>query len=202
MEKGKKERRRVSLERPFSGDYINYRENFLLKGVVAGFDRVPTLLPIFLFCFCFCFCFCYVLFCFILFIYIFLGRMRRWCSRMPSTSLTAVVAHNAVCSCSLILPSTSLVWPSLPFPSLPLPALSSLFSLQMIAIERNKDKEEKIKKPWIYVVKRRLLLTALQGLEFSKFCDNFIMLKVFITARGEERRGEGRGVRGENMLIF
>ena len=27
----KKERRRLSLSRPFTGDYMNYRENFLLK---------------------------------------------------------------------------------------------------------------------------------------------------------------------------
>ncbi|KAL8827578.1 MAG: hypothetical protein Q9191_003102, partial [Dirinaria sp. TL-2023a] len=32
------------------------------------------------------------------------------------------------------------------------------------ATERNKDKEEKIKKPWLYVVKRRLLLNNLQAL--------------------------------------
>jgi len=31
---GKKERRRLSLERPFKGDHINYRENFALKAIV------------------------------------------------------------------------------------------------------------------------------------------------------------------------
>ncbi|PRP79992.1 hypothetical protein PROFUN_12279 [Planoprotostelium fungivorum] len=31
---GKKERRRLSLERPFKGDYINYRENFPLKAMI------------------------------------------------------------------------------------------------------------------------------------------------------------------------
>lgn len=40
QEKGKKERRRLSLERPFSGDYMNYRENFLLKGIIATYDKV------------------------------------------------------------------------------------------------------------------------------------------------------------------
>jgi hypothetical protein len=32
--RGKKERRRLSLDRPFKGDYINYRENFPLKAVI------------------------------------------------------------------------------------------------------------------------------------------------------------------------
>jgi len=31
---GKKERRRLSLERPFKGDYISYRENFPLKAII------------------------------------------------------------------------------------------------------------------------------------------------------------------------
>ena len=31
--RGKKDRRRLSLERPFTGDYISYRENFQLKGI-------------------------------------------------------------------------------------------------------------------------------------------------------------------------
>jgi myosin I len=33
---GKKDRRRLSFERPFSGDYIGYRDNFPLKGVVEA----------------------------------------------------------------------------------------------------------------------------------------------------------------------
>jgi len=40
---GKKERRRLSLERKFTGDYINYRENFALKKVVereGGRDKI------------------------------------------------------------------------------------------------------------------------------------------------------------------
>ncbi len=38
--RGKKERRRFTLERPFSGDYINYRDNFQLKAVVANYNKV------------------------------------------------------------------------------------------------------------------------------------------------------------------
>lgn len=33
--RGKKDRRRNSLERAYNGDYINYRENFALKGIVG-----------------------------------------------------------------------------------------------------------------------------------------------------------------------
>jgi myosin-1 len=39
---GKKERRRLSLERPFKGDYIGYRENFPLKAMVEKYGMVVT----------------------------------------------------------------------------------------------------------------------------------------------------------------
>lgn len=36
---GKKERRRLSFERPYTSDYINYRENYELKRIVEGFGK-------------------------------------------------------------------------------------------------------------------------------------------------------------------
>eukprot|EP00026_Physarum_polycephalum_P002600 Phypoly_transcript_02607.p1 GENE.Phypoly_transcript_02607~~Phypoly_transcript_02607.p1 ORF type:complete len:872 (+),score=218.83 Phypoly_transcript_02607:31-2616(+) len=118
MEKGKKERRRVSLERPFSGDYMNYRENFLLKGVVASYDKNEKV--------------------------VFAHAINKFDRRGRTQRRVLLLTDTAI---------------------------------YIVAIERNKDKEEKLKKPWIYVVKRRLLLTNLHGLEFSKFADNFMMLK-------------------------
>jgi len=34
---GKKERRRMSLERPYKGDYLNLRDNLTLKGIVEKY---------------------------------------------------------------------------------------------------------------------------------------------------------------------
>ncbi len=36
---GRKERRRLSVERPYKGDYIGFRENFPLKAVVERYGR-------------------------------------------------------------------------------------------------------------------------------------------------------------------
>lgn len=36
---GKKERRRLSFERPYTGDYINYRENYELKKIVEDYGK-------------------------------------------------------------------------------------------------------------------------------------------------------------------
>mgnify|MGYP002480327100 CR=1 FL=1 len=45
--RGKKDRRRLSLERPYNGDYINYKENFQLKSI-AGRDGNFLALPMYL----------------------------------------------------------------------------------------------------------------------------------------------------------
>jgi len=64
-----------------------------------------------------------------------------------------VVDRNAVYSCSLRPPSTLLLW------------------------RRIKARMNSKKTPWIYVLKRRLLLSNISSLEMSKLSDNFVLLK-------------------------
>jgi myosin-1 len=118
MKQGNKERRRISLERSFSGDYVNYRENFELKAVVASYDKNEK-----------------VSFSHAINKYDRRGRPQR----------------------RILLLSEAAIY--------------------IVAVEKNKNKEEFKKKPWIYALKRRLLLSNISGLEMSKLSDNFVLLK-------------------------
>jgi len=116
--RGNKERRRLSIDRPFGGDYVNYRENFGLKAVVASHDKNEK----------------------VHFSHVVNKYDRRFRAQRRVLLLTDAAVY-------------------------------------VVAVEKNKDKDDKAKKPWLYVVKRRLLLSQLQGIEFSKFADNFLVLK-------------------------
>jgi hypothetical protein len=50
--RGKKDRRRMSLERPFNTDYINFRENATLKGIVGRDGTSLSLLFVLSFSLC------------------------------------------------------------------------------------------------------------------------------------------------------
>jgi len=115
--KSQKERRRLSIERPFQGDYINYRENFALKDIVNknGKEKV-----------------------------------------MFSHSVNKYDRRSR-CQRRILLLSDQAIY--------------------FIAIEKNKDKEDRKKRPWIYVQKRRLLLAGITSVDMSRLADGFVVLK-------------------------
>lgn len=51
-------------------------------------------------------------------------------------------------------------------------------ALYIVAIEKNKDKDKvaRAKKPWLYVLKRRLELNRIRSIIFSPYADNFLLL--------------------------
>lgn len=53
-------------------------------------------------------------------------------------------------------------------------------ALYIIAIEKNKDKDKvaRAKKPWLYVLKRRLELKRIRSIVLSPYADNFFLISV------------------------
>ncbi|EFA81458.1 myosin ID heavy chain [Heterostelium album PN500] len=115
--KSNKERRRLSIERPFQGDYINYRENFPLKDVVQKNGNEKMM---------------------------FSHAVNKYDRRSRSQRRILILTDVA---------------------------------LYFIAIEKNKDKEDRKKRPWIYVQKRRCLLTNIVSVELSRWSDGFVIVK-------------------------
>eukprot|EP01132_Coremiostelium_polycephalum_P007665 gene7665-9430_t len=115
--KSNKERRRLSLERPFQGDYINYRENFPLKDIVNKNGNEKMM---------------------------FAHSVNKYDRRSRSQRRVLLLTDAAI---------------------------------YFVAIEKNKDKEDRKKKPWIYVQKRRLLLANVQTIEMSRLSDGFVVIK-------------------------
>ncbi|KAL6069905.1 Unconventional myosin-Ie [Balamuthia mandrillaris] len=116
-----KERRRLSLERVFKTDYVNYRQNFKLKDIVGdkGLDK-----PLFTGC----------------------------CNIFDKKMFGAKVGRRAI--------------------------IVNTDNMFLVAIEVNKDKEDRVRRPYLYQLKRKIPLRNIAGLVLSPFQDNWVLINV------------------------